>query len=140
MQWTQLITAILALIGALLGGYLSQIAGGAIAERREDRRLIREAQVALERWFSTRTGPMSLHYPGLPASQMQEISDSSVKEFFARHFSATVEAKSALGAVRKFDKRIGEVLDQERWDIPIESVATLREALLFAEKRVRLIG
>lgn len=53
-----LIVPALALVGGLLGGYLAQVVGGSVAERREDRRLLREARVALERWVATRTGPM----------------------------------------------------------------------------------
>ena len=138
MQWTQAITAVLALVGALLGGYFTQVTSGAVAERREDRRLIREALVALERWVSTRIGPMDLQYPGISDAHMRDISTIVVQEFFTRHFNATVEAKAALGSVRRFDARIGEILDQDRWDIPVESVPTLREALLAAQKGSRL--
>lgn len=138
MDWTQVVTALLALGGALLGGYLSQIVGGRVAERREDRRLIREARVAFERWVATRVGPVNLGYPGVPSDQMQPISEKAFADFFDRHFSATVEAKAALGAVRKFDSRIGEVLDLERWDIPSEQINEIREALQSAEQMVKL--
>ncbi|MHA7247908.1 hypothetical protein [Arthrobacter tecti] len=37
---------------------------------------------------------------------MSEVSASSVKQFFERHFAETHLAKAALGAVRDFDKRI----------------------------------
>lgn len=135
----QILTALLALMGALLGGYLSQIVGGRVAERREDRRLIREAQVAFERWVATRVGPVNLGYPGIPSQQMSPVSEKAFADFFDRHFSATVDAKAALGVVRKFDSRIGEVLDLERWDIPSEKIDELRGALQDAEKNVKLV-
>lgn len=138
MDWTQIVTALLALGGALLGGYLSQIVGGRVAERREDRRLVREAQVAFERWVATRVGPVNLGYPGVSSDQMQPISERAFADFFDRHFSATVDAKAALGVVRKLDSRIGEVLDLERWDIPSERINELREALQAAQQMVKI--
>lgn len=138
MDWISLVVPVLALAGALLGGYLTQLTGGWVAERREDRRLLREARVALERWVATRTGPIGLGYPGISAEDMAPIQKQSLKEFFARHFQATVEAKAALGSVRRFDERIGRILDLDRWDLPIESVGELREALTQAERRAKL--
>lgn len=139
MDWVQVITAILALVGALLGGYLSQVAGGRVAERREDRRLIREAQVAFERWVATRVGPVNPGYPGVPYEQMKPVSEKAFADFFDRHFSATVEAKAALGVVRRFDPRIGQVLDVERWDIPAEKIDEIRHALQRADQKVKLL-
>lgn len=132
------IVPVLALIGALIGGYLTQLTGGVIAERREDRRLLREARVSLERWVATRTGPMGMSYPGISVESMAPIQQQTLEEFFARHFQATFEAKAALGAVRRFDERIGRILDHERWDLPIENVGELREALTQAERRAKL--
>lgn len=111
---------------------------GWVAERREDRRLLREARAALERWVATRIGPMSLAYPGISPEDMAPIRKRSFEEFFERHFQATFEAKAALGSVRRFDERIGRILDLERWDLPIESVGELREALTQAERRAKL--
>ncbi|UJH69385.1 hypothetical protein [Ornithinimicrobium sp. INDO-MA30-4] len=138
MDPLDLIVPALALVGALLGGYLTQIVGGSVAERREDRRLLREARVALERWVATRTGPMGLAYPGITEADMAPIQKKSFEDFFSRHFQATFEAKAALGAVRRFDERIGRILDHDRWDLPIESVGELREALTQAERRAKL--
>lgn len=138
MDLQDLIVAVLALVGALLGGYLTQVVGGSVAERREDRRLLREARVALERWVATRTGPMGLGYPGISPSDMEPIQKKSLEDFFSRHFQATFEAKAGLGAVRRFDERIGRILDQDRWDLPIESVGELRDALTQAERRAKL--
>ncbi|MGO2029778.1 hypothetical protein [Neomicrococcus lactis] len=138
MDWVNIVVPVLALAGALLGGYLTQLTGGWVAERREDRRLLREARVELERWVATRTGPLGVAYPGISAEDMAPVQKQSLEEFFARHFQATFEAKAALGAVRRFDERIGRVLDLNRWDLPIESVAELREALTQAERRAKL--
>lgn len=138
MEPLDLIVPVLALVGALLGGYLTQIVGGSVAERREDRRLLREARVALERWVATRIGPLGLAYPGVSPADMAPIQKQSLEDFFARHFQATVEAKSALGSVRRFDERIGRILDQDRWDLPKESVGELRDALTQAERRAKL--
>lgn len=138
MDWKDLIVPVLALVGALLGGYLTQLTGGSVAERREDRRLLREARVALERWVATRTGPLGVSYPGIPPEQMAPIQKQSLEDFFGRHFQATFEAKAALGAVRRFDERIGRILDLDRWDLPIESIGELREALTQAERRAKL--
>lgn len=87
-----IVVPVLALAGALLGGYLTQLTGGWVAERREDRRLLREARVALERWVATRTGPMGLAYPGISAEDMAPIQKRSLEEFFARHFQATFDS------------------------------------------------
>ena len=138
MNWINLVVPILALAGALLGGYLTQLTGGWVAERREDRRLLREARVALERWVATRTGPRGLAYPGISEEEMAPVQQQSLEEFFTRHFQANFEAKAALGAVRRFDERIGRVLDLNRWDLPIESIGELREALTQAERRAKL--
>jgi hypothetical protein len=138
VNWSDLIVPVLALAGALLGGYLTQLAGGSVAERREDRRLLREARVALERWVATRIGPMSMSYPGISSADMAPIQKKSLEDFYDRHFQATFEAKAALGAVRRFDERIGRILDQDRWDLPIESVGELRDALTQAERRAKL--
>lgn len=138
MNWESLVVPVLALVGALLGGYLTQLTGGWVAERREDRRLLREARAALERWLATRIGPVGIAYPGISAEEMDPIRKKSLEEFFLRHFQATVEAKAALGAVRRFDERIGRVLDEDRWDLPVESVGELREALSQAERRAKL--
>lgn len=138
MDLVDLIVPALALIGALLGGYLTQVVGGTVAERREDRRLLREARVALERWVATRTGPIEIGYPGISPTDMVPIQKKSLEDFFSRHFRATFEAKAALGAVRRFDERIGRILDQDRWDLPIESVGELRDALTQAERRAKL--
>lgn len=138
MDLLDLIVPALALVGALLGGYLTQVVGGSVAERREDRRLLRDARVALERWVATRTGPMGLAYPGISPTDMEPIQKKSFEDFFSRHFQATFEAKAALGAVRRFDERIGRILDQDRWDLPIESVGELRDALTQAERRAKL--
>lgn len=140
VDWTQLITPVLALVGALLGGYLTQLTGGLVAERREDRRLLREARAALERWKATRVGPLALAYPGISRERMANKEDQSQQEFFRRHFEATFEAKAALGAVRRFDDRIGRVLDLDRWDIPLESLGELREAITLAERRATLFA
>lgn len=140
VDWTELLTPLLALIGALVGGFLTQLTGGRVAERREDRRLLREARVALERWVATRHGPIALEYPGTPPEHMAKITEQSRADFFQRHFTATVEAKAALGAVRRFDDRIGRVLDQDRWDLPMESIGELREALTLAERRAKLLA
>lgn len=69
---------------------------------------------------------------------MAPVQQQSLEEFFTRHFQATFEAKAALGAVRRFDERIGRVLDLDRWDLPIESLGELREALTQAERRAKL--
>lgn len=138
MKWTDLIIPALALVGALLGGYLTQLTGGSVAERREDRRLLREARAALERWVATRTGPLGIAYPGISPEDMAPIQKRSLDEFFARHFEATFEAKAALGAVRRFDERIGRILDLDRWDLPIERIDELRDALTQAERRAKL--
>lgn len=129
---------VLALMGALFGGYLTQITGGLVAERREDRRLLREARVALERWVATRTGPLGMAFPGVSAEEMAPIQKQSLQDFFGRHFQATFEAKAALGAVRRFDERIGKIVDLERWDLPIERMDELRDALTQAERRAKL--
>ena len=138
MDWVSLVVPLSALAGALLGGYLTQLTGGWVAERREDRRLLREARVALERWVATRTGPIGLGYPGVSEEDMAPIRKKSLEEFFARNFQATFEAKAALGSVRRFDERIGRILDLDRWDLPIECVGELREALTQAERRAKL--
>lgn len=138
MDWMDLVVPLLALVGALLGGYLTQLTGGSVAERREDRRLLREARVALERWVATRTGPVGLSYPGISAEAMAPVQKRSLEDFFGRHFQATFEAKAALGAVRRFDERIGKILDLDRWDLPIESIGELRDALTQAERRAKL--
>lgn len=138
MDWVTWVVPVMALVGALLGGYLTQLTGGSIAERREDRRLLREARVALERWVATRTGPLGMAYPGISPDDMAPIQKQSLQDFFGRHFQATFEAKAALGAVRRFDERIGRILDLERWDLPIESVGELRDALTQAERRAKL--
>lgn len=138
MELFDWIVPVLALVGGLLGGYLTQIVGGSVVERREDRRLLREARVALERWVATRIGPMGVEYPGISREEMAPIRQQSLEDFFARHFQATIEAKSALGAVRRFDERIGLILDESRWDLPIESVGELRDALTQAERRAKL--
>lgn len=138
MDWIEFSVPGLALIGALLGGYLTQLTGGWVAERREDRRLLREARVALERWVATRTGPITMAFPGISEESMAPIEQRSREEFFARHFQATFEAKAALGAVRRFDERIGRIVDEDRWDLPIENVGELRDALTQAERRAKL--
>lgn len=69
---------------------------------------------------------------------MAPIQKRSFEDFFSRHFQVTFEAKAALGAVRRFDERIGRILDQDRWDLPIESVGELRDALTQAERRAKL--
>lgn len=101
VEWTDVAVPVLALMGALVGGYLTQITGGLVAERREDRRLLREARVALERWVATRTGPLGMAFPGVSAEEMAPIQKQSLKDFFGRNFQATFEAKAALGAVRR---------------------------------------
>ena len=140
MNWVTIATPLLALAGALIGGYLTQLAGGRIAEQREDRRLLREARVALERCVATRVGPMDLQCPGISSATMGKISEQAVTTFFERYLTATFEAKAALGAVRHFDERIAKVLDEERWDIPIEQVEALRTALQRAERSLRITG
>lgn len=61
-----------------------------------------------------------------------------LKTSSAALFQATFEAEAALGAVRRFDESIGRILDQDRWDSPIESVGELRDALTKAERRAKL--
>ena len=138
VEWIDLWVPALALVGALFGGYLTQLAGGSVSERREDRRLLREARVALERWVATRNGPLGMAYPGISPDDMAPIQKQSLEDFFSRHFQATFEAKAALGAVRRFDERIGKTLDQDRWDLPIENISELRDALTQAERRAKL--
>lgn len=100
--------------------------------------MLREARVALERWVATRVGPMGLAYPGITSTDMALIQKRLSEDFLSRHLQATFEAKAALGAVRRFDERIGRILDRDRWDWPIESVGELRDALTQAERRAKL--
>lgn len=139
VMFESILTPILALVGGLVGGYLTQITGGWVAERREDRRLLREARVAVERWVATQMGPMGMSYPGIAPQDMVPIETAAVEEFFRRHFNETFEAKAALGAVRRFDERLGRILDMNRWDIPMENIGEIRDALTRAERRASLI-
>jgi hypothetical protein len=131
------VTPLLALVGGILGGSIASWVSGQIAERREDRRLLREARVALERWKATSHGPLVQGYPGLDPDQVRHVQERSTAQFFERHFEATLEAKAALGAVRRYDPRIAEVLDEETWKLPAERIDELRDALSAAEKSTR---
>ena len=128
------LTPVLALIGALSGGLVAAWANGAIAERRAERALVREAKVALERWFATRVAPSDVQYPGMDQGVLTEVTNDSRRSFFKNHFAETTKAKAALGAVRHLDHRIAEVLNLEDWTIPASCIDDLRDALAKAER------
>lgn len=135
------LTPLLSLIGALLGGVGSIFVTELFRRRNEEAKFVREARVALERWHATRNGPSDISYPGRSEELMKAVGDEEFRKFFARHFSATLEAKAALGTVRHLDPRIANVLDTDDWRIPESSINELREALAAAEiKALRLSG
>ena len=68
---------------------------------------------------------------------MAPIPKRSLEDFFVRH-SRPPRGEGGLGAVRRFDERIGKILDLDRWDLPIESIGELRDALTQAERRAKL--
>ncbi|QDZ16294.1 hypothetical protein [Humibacter ginsenosidimutans] len=132
MWW---LTPLLALLGALLGAFVSPWISGIVGERRAERTLVRDARIALERWNATRTGPSNVQYPGMDATLLAEVSNDAHRKFFTEHFAASLNARAALGAVRQLDDRIAKVVDVEDWRIPVESLIDLREGLAKAEMR-----
>ena len=134
MQW---LVALLSLIGALFGGVFSSIVSNRLSERRADLELIREARIALERWNATRSGPIDPGYPGIDDARMKTIKDKALENFFERFFEESYKARSALGAVRDWDRRISDVVDDSSWRIPEDKLSDLRSALRDAEVRAR---
>lgn len=127
------VAPVLSLVGALLGGMLASWVSGLLAERRAERSLVREARIAVERWYATRVGPMNIYYPGVDPRILREISDELIKEFFNRHFEETVQAKSALGAVRHLDGVLGDIVDLQQWKLPEDRIDEIRSGLMRAE-------
>ncbi len=134
MEW---FVPTLSLVGALFGGSISAIVSNRLAERRLDIELIREARIALERWHATRIGPLDPQYPGIDSERLKNIGDQTLEDFFQRHFEESYKLLAALGSVRSWDDRIGDVIDRSDWRIPKESVPELRTALRDAERRAR---
>ncbi|WP_127841208.1 hypothetical protein [Actinomyces wuliandei] len=134
MEW---LVPFLSLIGALLGGSVSAIVSNRLAEKRLDVELIREARIVLERWYATRVGPLDPQYPGIDPKRLKSISDQTLEGFFKRCFEESFRLLAALGSVRSWDDRIGDVIDRSDWRIPEDSVPELRIALKDAEHRAR---
>ena len=127
----------LSLIGALFGGSISAIVANRLAERRLDIDLIREARINLERWYATRVGPLDPQYPGIDSERLKNIGDQTLEDFFQRHFEESSKLLAALGSVRSWDDRIGDIIDDSDWRIPEKSVPALRAALKDAERKAR---
>lgn len=130
------LTPVLALLGALLGAIASPWVSGAVAERRADKALIREARIALERWNSTRIGPDVKSAPGVADEDMPDLRKKWIEDFWDRHIEYTREARAALGAVQHLNPTIKEVVNSESWQMPEDKVPELRDALVGAEKRL----
>lgn len=108
-----IVTPLLALLGALAGGVLAQISGGWVAERHEDRRLIRDARIKLERWASSQVGPgLCIHYPGMSTSLLDEITLEANRTFFQRYFDSSFKVMVALSATKPFDAKIAKIMDR----------------------------
>lgn len=130
------VTPILSLLGALLGGVIVARVNGQVAEHRAERALVRDARIALERWWANQNGPRDVNYPGMDPEFMAEVSRSAAREFFATYFLENSKARAALGAVRHLDNRIGPILDESPdWRLPADRVGELRSALREAEFR-----
>lgn len=136
MQGFWWLTPVLALIGALTGAVLTPWVSGAVAERRADRALVREARLAVERWHSTLVGPDITGYPGMSDALVQEIAEAQRKKYFDTHFEYTQQARAALGAVQHLDPRIAEIVVARTWRIPEEKSSDIRSALSDAEKNL----
>lgn len=134
MEW---FVPVLSLIGALFGGSISAIVSNRLAERRLDVELIREARITLERWHATRVGPLDPQYPGIDSARLKNIGDHTLEDFFQRHFEESYRLLAALGSVRSWDDRIGDIIDDSDWRIPEKSVPALRAALKDAERKAR---
>lgn len=127
------LTPMLSLIGALLGGIGSVFLTEFFRKRNVEVKLVREARIALERWYATRNGPSVKGYTGRSDELMQSVGYEEIRKYFANYISATLEAKAALGAVRHLDARIAKVLDVDDWKIPESDINELREALVSVE-------
>ena len=134
MKW---LVPVLSLIGALFGGSISAIVSNRLAERKPDLELIKEARIALERWYATRNGPLDPQYPGIDPQRLKSIGDQALENFFQRYFEESYRLLAALGSVRSWDGRIGNIIDKSDWRIPEESVPELRTALKDAERMAR---
>lgn len=134
MEW---FVPLLSLIGALFGGSISAIVSNRLAERRLDVELIREARITLERWYATRVGPLDPQYPGIDSKRLKNIGDQTLEDFFQKHFEESYKLLAALGSVRSWDGRIGDVIDRSDWRIPEGAVPELRTALRDAERKAR---
>ena len=134
MEW---FVRTLSLVGALFGGSVSVIVSNRLAERRLDIELIRDARITLERRHATRIGPLDPQYPGIDSERLKNIGDQTLEDFFQRHFEESYKLLAALGSVRSWDDRIGDVIDRSDWRIPKESIPELRTALRDAERRAR---
>lgn len=134
MEW---FVPVLSLIGALFGGSISAIVSNRLAERRLDVELIREARITLERWHATRVGPLDSQYPGIDSERLKNIGDQTLENFFQRHFEESYRLLAALGSVRSWDDRIGNIIDDSDWRTPGKSVPALRAALKDAERKAR---
>lgn len=130
------LTPLFSLVGALIGGVITARVNGQVAERRAERALVREARIALERWWANQQGPREVGYPGMDADFMAEVSKAASRDFFATFFAENAKARAALGAVRHLDGRIGPILDNSPdWRLPADKVDDLRLALRDAEVR-----
>ena len=94
MQW---IVPILSLVGALFGGSVSGLVSHRLAERRVDTDLVRDARIALECWYATRSGPWDPQYDGIDPELLKNISDRTLEDFFKRYFVAV--ASSLFGDI-----------------------------------------
>lgn len=129
------ITPVLSLFGALSGGAIAAWFSNALVERRERLALFMEATVAVESFRASSNGPLVEGYPGLPDELIERIRDKSAETFFTRHFDATFTTKVALGAIRRYDRRIAAVLDRPHWKLEQEDVPVLLAAIADGEER-----
>lgn len=135
MQW---ITAIFSLVGALLGGVLTPWVNSRLSQTTNEVERIKQARVAVERWYATRVGPSEIEYPGLERSLLGEINRRAYLQFFDRHFEESYQVRVALGEARQYDERIGKILDDSAdWRLPEDHIDELRDALKDAERRAR---
>lgn len=135
MQW---IALILSFAGSLLGGVLTPWVNSRLSQTTKKVERIKQARVAVERWYATRVGPTEIEYPGLERSLLGEVNRRANLQFFDRHFEESYKVRAALGEVRQYDERIGEILDDsDDWRLPEKRVDELRDALKDAERLAR---